>query len=359
MPAAESYDVIVIGAGVVGSATAVELGRRGVRSMLVERFQPGHGGGSSHGPNRIFRFAYPEPFLVNLAGEALNEWRRLESEAHLKLLDVTGGVFLGKGAEACASAMTKAGVEFEVLDASEVARRLSLRIPDFKRVVFQKDTAVVAASRTVETQVRLAIQTGVEMRCPLEVQSVEVSGGVAKVVTPDAVFTSRSVVLAAGSWITKLAAPLGIVLPVVVTREQVAYLQVSVDLPVIVDWDQPVSYLVPRRWGAPGVKVGLHHHGDEVDPEDGPFAPTPAGIAESRAWVEALTGENPKVMDVECCLYTTAPDEEFLIRRRGPIVAVSACSGHGFKFGPLTGKAVAQVALGEHPGPMDRFVGDV
>ncbi len=85
-------DVVVIGAGAMGSSTAWWLARRGVDVVLLEQFDQGHVRGSSHGGSRIFRFAYPEPDYVALAQRALPLWRELEADAGVPLLDTTGGV---------------------------------------------------------------------------------------------------------------------------------------------------------------------------------------------------------------------------------------------------------------------------
>ena len=85
-------DVVVVGAGAMGSSTAWWLARRGVDVVLLEQFEQGHVRGSSHGGSRIFRFAYPEPDFVALAQRALPLWRELEDDAGVPLLDTTGGV---------------------------------------------------------------------------------------------------------------------------------------------------------------------------------------------------------------------------------------------------------------------------
>ncbi len=73
-------NVAVVGAGVMGSATAWALAERGADVTLYEQFEPGHTRGSSHGRTRIFRLAYPEAYWVALAEEALGGWRELEQQ---------------------------------------------------------------------------------------------------------------------------------------------------------------------------------------------------------------------------------------------------------------------------------------
>jgi sarcosine oxidase len=92
---AEQADVVVVGAGLAGSATARALARRGRSVVLVEAFQPGHRHGSSHGSARIFRRAYPDPLYVRLTGQAQVLWRRLADEAGEELVTTTGAVDYG------------------------------------------------------------------------------------------------------------------------------------------------------------------------------------------------------------------------------------------------------------------------
>ena len=93
----EQYDAIVVGGGVMGTATALELASRGRHTLLLERFAFGHARGSSGGPTRIFRFTYEHPDYVRMAGPALDAWRELEDASDERLLYTTGGIDIGEG----------------------------------------------------------------------------------------------------------------------------------------------------------------------------------------------------------------------------------------------------------------------
>jgi glycine/D-amino acid oxidase-like deaminating enzyme len=92
---ADRVDVVIIGAGLAGSATAWAPARRGRSAVVLEAFQPGHRRGSSHGSARIFRRAYPDPLYVRLTGEAQRLWRQLADEAGEELVLTTGGLDFG------------------------------------------------------------------------------------------------------------------------------------------------------------------------------------------------------------------------------------------------------------------------
>ena len=63
-------DLIIVGAGLAGSAAAWAASARGLDVVLLEQFEPGHRNGSSHGSARIFRRAYPDELYVRLTGKA-------------------------------------------------------------------------------------------------------------------------------------------------------------------------------------------------------------------------------------------------------------------------------------------------
>src|SRR6185436_3078974 len=91
-----SYDVIVVGLGAMGSAAAYHLSTRGRRVLGLDRFHPPHQFGSSHGLTRIIREAYFEhPAYVPLVQRAYELWAALENKSGRKLFLQTGGVMIG------------------------------------------------------------------------------------------------------------------------------------------------------------------------------------------------------------------------------------------------------------------------
>ena len=116
-----AYDVIVVGAGLIGLATAGELARRGRTVLAVDRFGSGHPATSSTGASRSFRVAYDHPVYVALALEAIDAWRRLEAETGRTILHLTGQVDLGpdRKLEGIVRTVRGAGATIEEIDPGE------------------------------------------------------------------------------------------------------------------------------------------------------------------------------------------------------------------------------------------------
>jgi sarcosine oxidase len=338
------YDVVVVGAGVMGAATARSVARRGRRTLLLERFALGHKRGSSHGRSRIFRLSYPDPMYVRMAQEALPLWRALEGDAGVDLLTTTGGLDCGPGIDANAGALAACGAECEMLDGEEAARRWpGLAFPAPEPVLYHPDGGYVRADDAVAACARTAAAAGAEMREGAPVTAVEAAGDRARVVVGGETIEAPVAVVTAGAWARGLLAGAGIDIPTRPTRETVSYFRIEDgSLPTVVEWARPALYALPSP--GQGLKVGEHVAGPEIDPDaDGP--PSRDSIEATSAWIaRRFPSAEPVAHLSETCLYTNTPDEHFILERHGPVVVGSPCSGHGFKFAPLIGERLADLA---------------
>jgi sarcosine oxidase len=325
-------DVAVVGAGLNGLATAWALRRRGADVVVYEQFELGHARGSSHGRTRIFRLAYPEARWVRLAIEALAGWRELEAESGEELLRLNGLLELyHEGAVSSQQALEECGAACELLTRDEADERFGVSAAPGTMVLFQPDAGVVYADRALA-----AFARGLDIRENHRVGSIDELGEPVVVVT-------------AGPWARRLLAPAGIDLPVVETRETVAFFRLDGPVPSV------VAEVVTRGHGfyalsdpVHGLKVGSHMRGMPSDPDEtaGPSAGTVREIVD---WTrERFPRADADPVHAESCFYTTTDDERFVLERHGRIVVGSACSGHGFKFGPAIGTRLADLALARH-----------
>ncbi len=339
-------DVVVIGAGVMGAATARELVRTGASVTLLEQFRVGHHRGSSHGRSRIFRLSYPDPMYVAMAQESLALWCRAEEQTGATLLTVTGGLDAGEGIEANAEALRQCGVDFRMIRGGEAADHWpQVNLRDHSTVLFQYDAGIIHAERAVETFVASAVEGGAKLYEETRVDGMEQDENGVVVSAGGHAFRAAVAVVTAGAWSRPLLARAGIELDVVPTRETVAYFSLhEPSPPTLVEWGAPAVYALPSP--GHGIKAGEHVAGPAADPElDGEV--DQGAVERLSFWVrDRFPSANPFPIDAETCLYTNTHDQHFVLERHGNIVVGSPCSGHGFKFAPLIGRRLAALAAG-------------
>ena len=324
-------EVVVVGAGVMGLATARVLAVAGRRVTVLEQFRVGHDRGSSHGSSRIVRLSYPEARWVRLAQEAYPLWRQLEAESGRTLLEQRGAIDLGDW-QPNRDALAACGVPFEVLDPSELARRFG--IADDGPALFQPDGGIARADLVLEALLAAAVAAGAELHEGVRVAAIDHHGDS---VTAGGVH-ARAAVVTVGAW-----APGLVSVDATPTSETSSYFALEEPLPSVIDTRGGAGhgYALP----APGVglKAGLHQSGLPVDP-DLPLPPDAAILERTAEWVRRRFPGAGELVRSETCLYTTRAEDEFLLERRGRIVVGSACSGHGFKFAPAIGARLAALA---------------
>ena len=323
--------VAIIGAGVMGAATAYVLAREGHAVVLYEQFEVGHARGSSHGRSRIVRLAYPDVDFVELAKEAFAGWRELEREARVELLQLNGLLELvADPAQGSSKALTAVGAEYELVSARDARERWPVDLPDGWTALFQPEAGIVRADVAHRAFVERAVAHGAELREHVRVPSLDDVDAAAVVVT-------------AGPWVRRFLADL----PVTVTRETVAYFRRDGEpLPSVVQLDPETRGHAVYSLHDPvhGLKAGVHHAGAASDPDD-EGAPDPALVERVADWVSRTYPDaDPSPVAAETCFYTTTADERFILERRGRVVIGSSCSGHGFKFAPAIGVRLARMA---------------
>jgi len=313
--------VAVVGAGVMGCAAAWALRERGADVTVYEQFELDHARGSSHGRTRIFRLAYPEPSWVRLAQEAYDGWNDLDPD----VLGLYGLLELAPDpALTSARTLGECGIAHRFLDADE-ARAIGVAAPDGWTALHVADAGVVYAD-----QARHAFLEGVDVRTGTRIESLEE-------------VDADVVVVTAGAWIGRLVPGLD----VRVTRETVAYFRrEGAPPPSVVDIAPGGGHdMYSLHDPVHGLKAGAHHAGAEADPDEA-GVPDAAIVERIAAWVAARFPDvDPEPVEADTCIYTSTPDQTFVLDRRGDVVVGSACSGHGFKFAPAVGRRLAALAL--------------
>lgn len=368
MPPTEQIDVevVVVGGGVMGASAAWSLARGGVSVALIERYEPGHRHGASHGATRNFNPAYAEPHYLELLHRAHTLWRELEDDAGDVLLEEIG--FIDRGSRPAlpgSDDAPKGAFTSEELPADVAQERWPLlRFDDTVR--FFPRGGRLHADRTVAALHRQAAAHGAIVRhglratdiTPRADNKVHVSASTAD--GEQVSVTARRVIVAAGAWTHKL---LGSLLPLprlVVTQEQPAHFSVRSEYAAAAELLPSFNHrsaAVGGEWWpsgiygmhtpGEGIKVGWHGVGPITDPDQRSFTADPDQLEQLREYVRQwVPGADAETAVDISCTYTTTPDSGFILDRSGPIVIGAGFSGHGFKFAPAVGEVLANLALG-------------
>jgi sarcosine oxidase len=365
-------DTVVIGGGAMGSAAAWALSRRGRQVTLVEQFGPGHKIGASHGSTRNLNPGYHRPEYVAMLAEGLSLWEDLEQESGEQLLARTGIVNHGPDPRLpeVAAALNQAGIPAEFLSPAEAGERWrGIRFD--QQALHMPDGGQLNPEAALPALQRLATARGADIRHHTKVVELQVMADDVRLTLESAagieVVTAGQVVVTAGGWTEKLLAgaggSTGLRIPKLrVTQEQPAHFRV-VDQGAAwpgfnhmpgtgaqyKDWYSPVYGM---QTPGEGIKAGWHGVGPVVDPDRRSFLPEPAQLAAlqeyARTW---LPGVDADSFEAISCTYTTTPDEDFILDRIGPVVIGAGFSGHGFKFTPVVGRILADLATGNRPAP--------
>ena len=359
-----TFDVGIIGLGAMGSMAALELARRGRRVIGFDRFHPPHPYGSSHGKSRIIREAYFEhPQYVPLVQRAYQGWAALEQEAGRQLLLPTGGLMVGPPDGVLVTGARRSALEHrlahEELSATEVARRFPVfQLHAGEIGLWEPRAGVLFPEAALEVALQLAAAAGAELHFD-EPVSTWSAGEAITLRTRSGHYRAERLILAAGAWmggeLTRTP------LPLVVARQVLFWFGASANpelaaparMPVFI-WEWKPDWMF---YGFPdlgdGVKLAIHHHGETADPGKVRHTVYPEeadGLREAAA--NRLPTLNGPVLHSTVCLYTNTPDGDFIIDYHPAdprVVVASPCSGHGFKFAPAIGEALADLAEEKPP----------
>jgi monomeric sarcosine oxidase len=370
-----AYDLIVIGAGGVGSAAAYHAAKAGQRVLLLEQFEIDHQRGSSYGHSRIIRYAYNHPTYVALAKVVFPMWHALAEAAGEALFTQTGGLDIGQ-VETVAlrdtiKTLRATGIPHEVLSADE----LNTRFPQFRasegmQALYQPDAGILAASKCVLAHVRLARQHGAEVHDHTRVTGIEMGADEVRVRTEHDHFDAARLIVAPGSWGKSVFAQIGLNLPLLPVRCQENYFDASPEadftperLPAFIVHDQAAYGYEPYGMASidgSGFKVGLHGGPAIEDVDTLERTPDRAVVEQVRDFMARLIpGGNGAHRSSRVCLYTMTPDHHFIIDRhpQHPQIAFSAsCSGHAFKFSTLIGRILCDLVFeGKSDHPLQLF----
>jgi len=358
-----NYDVIVLGTGGVGSAAAMHLARRGASVLGIDQFHHGHNRGSSHGQTRAIRMAYFEHAdYVPLLRRAYQLWNALESDSGRKLFYQVGLLEVGPPEGVVVPGVLEAATKYD-LPVDELTRfEVAERFPGFvmsedARAVFEQNAGFLMVEDSVLAHIGEAQRSGAEFRSNERVVSWSDSGGDSVTVRTEAgEYHASSLVVTAGAWAGSLLSELDI--PLRVLRKHLHWF-VPENHHYRVERGTPTFFFeLPDKsffYGFPqiderGVKVAEHSGGEEISD---PNALEPDVDPDERTRVESflinhLPGVTLQPTRHCACMYTMTADGHFIVDthpRHARVCFAAGLSGHGFKFTPVLGEALADLSL--------------
>ena len=359
----DTFDALVIGGGINGLSALYHLKRLGAERVgLVERFSIGHDRGSSHGAARVTRSAYVAPDYVRLMQWVhAEEWPRIEKAVGKQLVYSNPGIYTGLPCERLdryINAVQQVGVDVELISAGEARERFpQFTFVNAESALLDKTGGFVSAKEAVDSLAGLARENGVQVHENTIVHGIDPASDPVRVETSAGTLQAERLIVAAGAWAREL---LPFLKPrLTISRQTVGYFTPAAEpeayrpgrFPVWVYMEQEENdlfYGMPE-FGRAGIKVARHMRvGVDDDPDNPPDAIDQEKIDDVRRFMASFfTPQDWTLADAENCLYTNAPNEDFIIdlHPENPRIAFGAgFSGHGFKFGPLTGRLLAELA---------------
>ncbi|ELZ00964.1 NAD(P)/FAD-dependent oxidoreductase [Natrialba asiatica] len=360
---------VVIGGGIVGLSSALELAERGVDVTVCE--QGSIGTGSTERSVGGIRAQFSTPINVELSRESMRVWNefteRFDAEIDYRK---TGYLFLARSEETAAAFEERVamqndrGVRSEVLDPAEACEICSGIDPDqFVAATYSPTDGFADPHLALQAYARAAAAAGVDVRTQTPVSDVIRAGdrdrgdgtGGARVMgveTPDGRLDADIVVNAAGPWASDIAAMADVFLPITPKRRQIAVVQPETPVPetdpLTVDLESG-SYFRPDRDG--DALVGGHFADNDPasDPDGYPrsmdFEWSIDALEAAAEWTTYF-GPESAVKRGWAGLYAVTPDDTAIVEETIPgFITAAGFSGHGFQHAPATGQLVAELAV--------------
>ncbi|OBH40966.1 N-methyl-L-tryptophan oxidase [Mycobacterium mantenii] len=367
--ATTGYDVIVVGLGGMGSAAAYHLASRGCRVLGLERHEPAHDKGSSHGGSRIIRQAYFEdPGYVPLLLRAYELWEKLAADSQCDVYRLTGGLLIGPPDSLIVAGSLRASRQWDLPHESLDAAEITARFPNFRPgpediAVYDAKAGFARPELTVRAHLEIAEKAGATLQFGESVLHWSQTATGVRVVTAHGTYTAGRLVICPGAWAPQVLGEFGI--PIQVERQVMYWLDPAGGAsafeahPVFIH----ENYSGTHIYGFPaldgprgGVKVAFARNGTACTPETIDRVVHEREISEIQARVaEVLPALAGKCVRAATCMYSNSPDRHFVIGRHpqsADIIMACGFSGHGFKFVPVVGEILADLAIDgatDHP----------
>ncbi len=358
------YDVIVIGLGSMGSSTLYQLAKAGVHVLGLERYGIVHDFGSHSGQTRIVRKAYFEhPNYVPLLQEAYKGWETLEVESGEQLFIKTGLAYYGSPGQPIMEGIKESARLYDV-ELNEMAKVQSqiFDIPDDYQGLFEPDAGYVLTSNTIKAYIHLAERFGAVVKTNEKVFGFDQSDDLIIVKTNNSEFRCKKLVITAGPMISDLVKipDLNQMIslqylfwvkaenPKLFQKEHFPCWMIADDNSEGVFYGFPIeNKLAPEFHGL--YKVAHHVIGEEINDDPDQVFNSGDEHGKIRDFLDYyLPNTTDQIASMSLCKYTNSEDGHFIIDvipgTNDRVIIATGFSGHGFKFVPVVGEILKDLA---------------
>lgn len=372
-----TFDAIVLGVGSMGSSACYHLAKRGYSVLGIEQFTIPHTQGSHSGQSRIIRKAYFEHSdYVPLLQKAYDNWAALEEESGVQMYFKTGFVYFGRPdhllLKGVRESSQKYNIELNEIDRTGISKNFpQFNIPEDYDCLIEPDAGFVTPERSILVHTEMALRHGASINTKEKVLEWTKEGGTFQVKTDKATYSCKKLVVTTGAWANMNLPSLKPKMKV--TRQMIAWVipkkWEDFTLSNFSCWtvadhtNQGLFYGFPTletgKFGTPiGLKVGHHFRGAEYHPD---HVNREVDREEEEILISFLNRFIPNAYKsthvMKTCLYVNSPDENFIIDTLSEdedVVIGVGFSGHGFKFAPVIGEILADLAFeGQSDLPID------
>ena len=357
--------IAVIGAGAFGGWTALFLLRGGARVTLLDAWGPGNSRASSGGETRILRGVYgPKQPYTKLAARALELWKEHERQWKRRFFFPIGVLWMvdgdGSFERDSLPELREAGIPFEQLTASELARRWpQINFENVEWGIFEPQSGYLLARESTQAVVeRFAAEGGEYRQAAASGRDLESEEWQALTLEEGSAIVADRYVFACGPWLGRMF-PRAVGPFFVSTRQEIFFFGTPAgdrrydegNLPAWGDHSEHFMYGIPGNQGR-GFKLADDTRGPEFDPSSGQRLVSDDTLAAARRYLAyRFPGmKGAPVVETRVCQYENTSDHNFIIDRHPAnenVWLVGGGSGHGFKHGPALGEMVAGLVLND------------
>lgn len=356
------YDVIVVGVGSMGSSACYHLAKRGVKVLGLEQYSISHEYGSHTGQSRLIRKAYFEHSnYVPLLHRAYRGWSIIEQEANQKLYWETGIVYFGLPDCEMLNGIRKSAnlynIDIDELSHDQIQKRWpQFNLPKDYVGILEPEAGFLTPEMAIQSLTKLSIEHGAEIHENEKVISWGIMSEFVLVTTSKKSYQAKKIIFTTGAFTEKLIKTKA---PLRVTQQFMGWTSplysLAFQLGELPCWMISEEGADGPYYGFPvmsntdkfgGMKIAYHREGELlVD-----------GLA-----IDSLESNEQIILDsmleryfpnigspvttIKKCKYSYSPDNDFIIDQlseyENRVIVAAGFSGHGFKFVPVVGEALA------------------